>query len=83
MTTHRNPLKLMNKDFRLILEKAGEVGAPMPATAAALQINAARTAVDGDQDFSIVIGEMERMARVCGNSQPTSLLSRLKTRAAQ
>ena len=77
------PLKLMNKDFRLILEKAGEVGAPMPATAAALQINAARTAVDGDQDFSIVIGEMERMARVRGNSQPTSLISRLKTRAAR
>ena len=76
-------LKLMNKDFKLILEKAGEIGAPMPATAAALQINAARTAVDGDQDFSIVIGEMERMARVRGNSQPTSLLSRLKTRAAQ
>ena len=77
------PLKLMNKDFRLILEKAGEVGAPMPATAAALQINAARTSVDGDQDFSIVIGEMERMARVRGNSQPTSLISRLKTRAAR
>src|SRR5580704_6592949 len=31
------PLKLMNKDFKLILEKAGEVGAPMPLTAAALQ----------------------------------------------
>ncbi|MGC2494209.1 NAD(P)-dependent oxidoreductase [Candidatus Binatus sp.] len=77
------PLKLMNKDFRLILEKAGEVGAPMPATAAALQINAARTAVDGDQDFSIVIGEMERLAQVHGNSQPTSLISRLKTRAAR
>jgi 3-hydroxyisobutyrate dehydrogenase-like beta-hydroxyacid dehydrogenase len=77
------PLKLMNKDFKLILEKAGEVGAPMPATAAALQVNAARTAVDGDQDFSIVIGEMERLARVRGNSQPASLLSRLKARAAQ
>jgi 3-hydroxyisobutyrate dehydrogenase len=77
------PLKLMNKDFRLILEKAGDVGAPMPLTAAALQINAARNAVNGDQDFSSVICEMERMARVRGNSQPTSLLSRLKTRAAR
>jgi 3-hydroxyisobutyrate dehydrogenase-like beta-hydroxyacid dehydrogenase len=77
------PLKLMNKDFRLILERAGELGAPMPVTAAALQINAARTAVNGDQDFSSVICEMERMARVHGNSQPTSLLSRLKTRAAR
>jgi hypothetical protein len=73
----------MNKDFRLILEKAGELGAPMPATAAALQINAARTALNGDQDFSSVICEMERLARVRGNTQPTSLLSRLKTRAAQ
>ena len=76
------PLKLMNKDFRLILEKAGEVGAPMPATAA-LQINAARNVVDGDQDFSIVIGEMERLARVRGNSQPTNLLSRVKAAAAR
>jgi hypothetical protein len=67
----------------LILEKADDVGAPMPLTAAALQINAARNAVNGDQDFSSVICEMERMARVRGNSQPTSLLSRLKTRAAR
>ena len=77
------PLKLMNKDFKLILEKAAELGAPMPATAAALQVNAARTSVNGDEDFSSVISEMERMARVRGNSQPTSLLSRLKTRAAR
>jgi 3-hydroxyisobutyrate dehydrogenase-like beta-hydroxyacid dehydrogenase len=58
------PLKLMNKDFRLILEKASELGAPMPATAAALQVNAARTALSGNEDFSSVISEMERMARV-------------------
>jgi len=32
----------MNKDFKLILDKAGELGAAMPATAAALQINATR-----------------------------------------
>ena len=36
------PLRLMNKDFKLILDKAGELGAAMPATAAALQINATR-----------------------------------------
>jgi 3-hydroxyisobutyrate dehydrogenase-like beta-hydroxyacid dehydrogenase len=76
------PLRLMNKDFRLILEKAGELGAPMPATAAALQINAARNAVNGDEDFSSVISEMERLARVRGNSQPVSLISRLKAAAA-
>jgi 3-hydroxyisobutyrate dehydrogenase-like beta-hydroxyacid dehydrogenase len=77
------PLKLMNKDFRLILEKAGEVGAPMPATAAALQINAARTAVNGDEDFSSVISEMERLARVDRNPQPAAEFPRLKTQSAR
>jgi 3-hydroxyisobutyrate dehydrogenase-like beta-hydroxyacid dehydrogenase len=57
-------LKLMNKDFRLILENANALGAPMPATAAALQVNAARTALNGNEDFSSVICEMERLARV-------------------
>ena len=77
------PLRLMNKDFRLILEQAGELGAAMPATAAALQINAARNAVNGNEDFSSVISEMERMARVHGNSRPTSLISRLKAVSAR
>lgn len=77
------PLKLMNKDFKLILEKAAELGAPMPATAAALQINAARMALNGDEDFSSVISEMERLARVHGNPQPAALTSRLKAVAAR
>jgi 3-hydroxyisobutyrate dehydrogenase-like beta-hydroxyacid dehydrogenase len=77
------PLRLMNKDFKLILDKAAELGAPMPATAAALQINAARTAVNGDEDFSSVISEMERLARVHENSQPATLISRLKAVAAR
>jgi 3-hydroxyisobutyrate dehydrogenase len=64
------PLKLMNKDFGLILGKAAELGSPMPLAAAAYQVNAARTAVDGEDDFSIVIDEMERLARVRRNSQP-------------
>ena len=63
------PLRLMNKDFGLILDKAAEVGAPMPLTAAAHQINAARTAVNGDEDFSSVIDEMENQARVRRNSE--------------
>jgi 3-hydroxyisobutyrate dehydrogenase-like beta-hydroxyacid dehydrogenase len=58
------PLKLMNKDFRLILAKAAELGTPMPVTAAAYQINAARTAVNDEEDFSIVISEMEDLAGV-------------------
>jgi 3-hydroxyisobutyrate dehydrogenase-like beta-hydroxyacid dehydrogenase len=62
------PLRLMNKDFRLILEKAAELGVPMPATATAHQINAARTAANGEEDFSSVISEMEHMARISRNS---------------
>src|ERR1700693_2527612 len=77
------PLRLMNKDFKLILDKAGELGAPMPTTAAALQINAARTALNGDEDFSSVICEMERLARVHGKPQPASLISRLKAVTAR
>lgn len=77
------PLKLMNKDFRLILEKAAEVGAPMPVTATAHQINAARAAVNGDEDFSSVISEMEHLARVCRKSQLADVVPRLKTQAAR
>jgi 3-hydroxyisobutyrate dehydrogenase-like beta-hydroxyacid dehydrogenase len=77
------PLRLMNKDFRLILEKAGELGAPMPATAAAHQINAARTAVNGDEDFSSVISEMERLARVPRNPQPAGEFTGLKSQSAR
>jgi hypothetical protein len=64
----------MNKDFRLILEKVAELGVPMPATAIAHQINGARAAVNGEEDFSSVINEMERMARVRRTSQPTGEL---------
>ena len=71
------PLRLMNKDFGLILDKAAELGAPMPATAAAHQIFAARTAVNGDEDFSSVIDEMEHLARVRRNSEPGEEISRL------
>jgi 3-hydroxyisobutyrate dehydrogenase-like beta-hydroxyacid dehydrogenase len=77
------PLRLMNKDFKLILEKANEVGAPMPLTAAALQINAARTALSPDEDFSSVIAEMERLARVSEDSQPAGLRSKPKIQAAR
>ena len=71
------PLRLMNKDFGLILDKAAELGAPMPATAAARQIFAARTAVNGDEDFSSVIDEMERQGRVRRNSELATELSRV------
>jgi glyoxylate/succinic semialdehyde reductase len=54
------PLPLMNKDFRLILQLAGEVHALMPATAASFQVNSQAMAAHADQDFSAVIKVMEQ-----------------------
>lgn len=56
------PLRLMNKDFGLILNLAAAVGAQMPATRAAFQVNAAEAADGSEQDFSAVILEMEKEA---------------------
>jgi 3-hydroxyisobutyrate dehydrogenase len=58
------PLRLMNKDFGLILKLAAAVGAEMPATRAAFEINAAQSAQGGEQDFSAVILEMEKQAHL-------------------
>lgn len=57
-------LRLMNKDFRLILETAAAAKAPMPATAAALQMNVAQYSENKEEDFSAVITLMERLARL-------------------
>jgi 3-hydroxyisobutyrate dehydrogenase-like beta-hydroxyacid dehydrogenase len=58
------PLQLMNKDFRLILETAAEMKVPMPATAAAFQINSADFGDKAGGDFSIVVELMEKLARL-------------------
>jgi 3-hydroxyisobutyrate dehydrogenase-like beta-hydroxyacid dehydrogenase len=58
------PLRLMNKDFRLILSLAAAVGAEMPATRAAFEVNAAQSAGGQEQDFSAVILEMEKQAHL-------------------
>lgn len=55
---------LMNKDFRLILETAIAVRAPMPAAAAAFPINNAEFADHPDYDFCAVIDRMEALAKV-------------------
>jgi 3-hydroxyisobutyrate dehydrogenase-like beta-hydroxyacid dehydrogenase len=57
-------LQLMNKDFRLILETAAELRVPMPATAAAFQINSAELGGESGGDFSIVVELMEALARL-------------------
>src|SRR6202158_4643783 len=58
------PVGLMNKDFRLILETAAAVRAPMPTTAAAFPINNAEFADHPDYDFCAVIDRMEDLANV-------------------
>jgi 3-hydroxyisobutyrate dehydrogenase-like beta-hydroxyacid dehydrogenase len=55
---------LMNKDFRLILDTAAAVRAPMPTAAAAFPINNAEFADHPDYDFCAVIDRMEDLARV-------------------
>jgi 3-hydroxyisobutyrate dehydrogenase-like beta-hydroxyacid dehydrogenase len=57
------PLRLMNKDFRLILETASNLNLELPATEAAFQVNDEALALGPDQDFSIVIREMESRAQ--------------------
>jgi 3-hydroxyisobutyrate dehydrogenase len=54
------PLPLMNKDFRLILEVADEVGALMPATSASFQINTEAMDTHAEEDFSAVMKVMEQ-----------------------
>lgn len=54
----------MNKDFRLILETAGIAKVPMPATAAAFQMNVAESSENKEEDFSAVITLMEKLARL-------------------
>ena len=59
----------MNKDFRLILETAAAVRAPMPTAAAAFPINNAEFADHPDYDFCAVIDRMEDLANVNSGMQ--------------
>jgi 3-hydroxyisobutyrate dehydrogenase len=54
------PIRLMNKDFGLILNLAAAVGARMPATGAAFEVNARQSDEMTEQDFSAVILQMEK-----------------------
>jgi 3-hydroxyisobutyrate dehydrogenase-like beta-hydroxyacid dehydrogenase len=56
------PLRLMNKDFGLILNLAAAAGAHMPAARAAYEVNAMQSEQGEEQDFSAVILQMERLA---------------------
>ncbi len=58
------PLRLMNKDFGLIFYLAAAVGARMPATEAAFEVNARQSEQGDEQDFSAVILQMEKQAHL-------------------
>jgi 3-hydroxyisobutyrate dehydrogenase-like beta-hydroxyacid dehydrogenase len=66
------PLRLMNKDFGLILNLAAAAGAEMPATRAAFEVNAAQSAQGQEQDFSAVILEMEKRAHFRRGGEETT-----------
>ncbi len=61
------PIRLMNKDFGLILNLAAAVGARMPAAGAAFEINARQVDEGAEQDFSAVILQMEKRAHLASN----------------
>lgn len=63
------PIRLMNKDFGLILSLAAAVGAQMPAAGAAFEINSRQLNEGAEQDFSAVILQMEKHAHVNGNGR--------------
>jgi 3-hydroxyisobutyrate dehydrogenase-like beta-hydroxyacid dehydrogenase len=67
------PLPLMNKDFRLILQLAGEAGAVMPTTSAAFEVNTQTLATHGDSDFSAVMEHMEQVSTKKASSQSAGI----------
>ncbi len=58
------PLRLMNKDFQLILKAAADGHIPMPATEAAFRVNSEELAHHDEEDFSAVLRRMEEVARI-------------------
>jgi 3-hydroxyisobutyrate dehydrogenase len=56
------PLRLMNKDFELILKAATKEHVLMPATEAAFYVNSEELAGQVDEDFSAVLRRMEEAA---------------------
>jgi 3-hydroxyisobutyrate dehydrogenase-like beta-hydroxyacid dehydrogenase len=56
------PVRLMHKDFLLILANAASLGVAMPATIEAARITATEASSGHEEDFSAVIRSVERMA---------------------
>ena len=64
------PLRLMNKDFQLILKAAAQEHIAMPATEAAFRINSDELLSNDEEDFSAVLRRMEEIA---GIAEPHSV----------
>jgi 3-hydroxyisobutyrate dehydrogenase-like beta-hydroxyacid dehydrogenase len=62
--TPQFPLRLMNKDFQLILREAAEAHIPLPVTEAAFQVNSEELAHHNEDDFSAVLRRMEEVAGI-------------------
>jgi 3-hydroxyisobutyrate dehydrogenase len=58
------PLRLMHKDFQLILEAAAKEHLSLPATEAAFRVNSDELAQGNEEDFSAVLRRMEKLAGV-------------------
>jgi len=58
------PLRLMNKDFELILKAAASTHVSMPATEAAFYVNSEELAGNNEKDFSAVLRRMEEAAGI-------------------
>jgi 3-hydroxyisobutyrate dehydrogenase-like beta-hydroxyacid dehydrogenase len=58
------PLRLMNKDFELILKMAAKEHIPMPATEAAFRVNSAELAHHDEEDFSAVLRQTEELTGI-------------------
>jgi 3-hydroxyisobutyrate dehydrogenase-like beta-hydroxyacid dehydrogenase len=57
------PIRLMHKDFGLVLAAAAPHGLSMPVTEAAAAVNSAEAQSGIEEDFSAVIRRMEQQAR--------------------
>jgi 3-hydroxyisobutyrate dehydrogenase-like beta-hydroxyacid dehydrogenase len=68
------PLRLMNKDFELILKVAAKERISMPATEAAFYVNSEESSGDDEKDFSAVLRRMEEAAGI--EAIPTDPITR-------
>jgi len=66
------PLRLMRKNFGLILDQAAKHGLSMPVATAAQKESSREETGDGDQDFSVVVRHMERLAKSGEPQFPTA-----------